>query len=99
MDLLRRPGLSVSTSIPFSPSLLSVPSSKRAHGLPKLRELLTYAESALFSANGTTNTTLTCNTTIWQNPNWTSGEIYSEWLVDCDPANFTVPVANIWAVA
>ncbi|CAN8103936.1 unnamed protein product [Discula destructiva] len=36
-----------------------------------------------FSASGSTNLTLACNTTTWQNPNWQNGEIWSDTEVKC----------------
>ncbi|KAK3938768.1 hypothetical protein QBC46DRAFT_317240 [Diplogelasinospora grovesii] len=49
------------------------------------------------NASGTTNVTLTCNHTTWQNQNWTMGQTYSTDTVDCVPANVTIMPANIMA--
>ncbi len=48
-----------------------------------------------FNATGSVRTALSCNTTAWQNANWTMGQIYSSEMVDCAPANFSADVSTV----
>jgi len=43
-----------------------------------------------FEASGSIQFNLTCNTTIYNNPTWTSGQIYSDTEIVCQPVNLTV---------
>jgi len=52
-----------------------------------------------FGAKGSVVLDLQCTDTTWQNPDWTSGQIYSDREVKCTPIDVTVPPYERTAVA
>lgn len=49
-------------------------------------------------ASGSGNVSLSCNETKYQNPNWTTGEIYSTDNVECAKVDWTIKPSEISAV-
>ncbi|KAI1201172.1 hypothetical protein F5X97DRAFT_46392 [Nemania serpens] len=52
-----------------------------------------------FSGYGTVNLTLACNQTYYQNPDWQSGEIYSDRDIACTPVTLSLKPHDKTAVA
>ena len=44
-----------------------------------------------YLASATTKLDLKCQENVYENPNWTSGQIYSSRTVSCEPLSVTVP--------
>lgn len=62
---------------------------------------LTYGSSIHYDAGGSAIKELTCQSTFWQNPSWTSPSdgLYSIETLECTPVDISMPVEWITAVA
>jgi hypothetical protein len=61
--------------------------------------MLTTCISITFNATGSIYTTLSCNTTKWQNANWTMGALYSSETVNCAPASYSLKPTEVKAIS
>lgn len=55
-------------------------------------------EGSRFTAIGGVKLNLTCDDTTWQNPNWTTGQIYSSRTITCGKVTVPAPIEEMSAV-
>ena len=58
-----------------------------------------HARSARFTAYGMADLSLDCNETMYRNPNWTMGQIYSSRQIKCLPVTLDISPYEMEAVA
>ncbi|KAF2661269.1 hypothetical protein K491DRAFT_753913 [Lophiostoma macrostomum CBS 122681] len=52
------------------------------------------SDGAIEAARGSGKVDLNCETTVWQNPNWTMGQLYSTTDVTCDTATLVIDASS-----